>query len=67
MAVDHRLSPEHAAAIEAMKSQLLIVFVKRLGGTIDIPVSEVDDTAGDLLAFAVDLDKKIFHFEVVKK
>jgi hypothetical protein len=60
-------SLEHAAAIEAMKSQLLIVFVRRLGGRIDIPISEVDATGNYALAFSADLENKIFHFEVVKK
>jgi hypothetical protein len=63
-------SPEHAAAMENFRDQLLIVFLKRLlkgsGKTrLRIPVAETDDTGGDLLAFAVrDGD---FIFEVRKK
>ena len=61
------LAPEHAALLDDFKDQLLIVFLKRLGGSIDIPVREVDDTGGDLFAFSVDPVKKEFHFEVRKK
>lgn len=56
----------HAAAIEAMAQQLLIVFLKRLGGSVSIPVAEVDDTGNDLFAFSVTPDR-VFHFEVRKK
>lgn len=58
-------APEHVAAIEAMKEQLLIVFVKRLGGKIVIPVAEIDDTGNDLFLFkVVGTD---FHFEIQQK
>lgn len=61
------LAPEHAALLDDLKDQLLIVFLKRLGGSINIPVKEVDDTGDDLFAFSVDPDKKEFHFELVRK
>jgi hypothetical protein len=61
------LAPEHAAALDDMKEQLLIVFLKRLGGSINIPVAEVDDTGGDLFALSVDPEKRVFHFEIRKK
>lgn len=60
-------APEHAAAIEDMLPQLLIVFLKRLGGNIDIPVAEIDDTGQDLFAFSVDPRTRIFHFEIQRK
>lgn len=60
-------APEHAAAIENMLPQLLIVFLKRLGGKLDIPVAEVDDTGQDLFAFSADPKTRTFHFEIVKK
>lgn len=50
MAAEH---PEAAAAIRRMNEQLLIVFVKRAGGTVTIPVAEVDDTGGDVLIMEV--------------
>lgn len=61
------LSYEHQQAIEAMKSQLLIVLVKRLGGTVSIPVSEIDDTGKNNLTLRVDLATRTYHFEVVDK
>jgi hypothetical protein len=61
------LAPEHAALLDDLKDQLLIVFLKRLGGSIKVPVAEVDDTGGDMLAFSVDPDTRIFHFEARKK
>lgn len=58
-------SPIHAAVLDDFKDQLLIVFLKRLGGTLDIAVAEVDDTSHDLLAFSV--SDGVFHFETRKK
>lgn len=46
-------SPDAAAAIRRMNEQLLIVFVKRAGGTVTIPVAEVDDTGSDVLIMEV--------------
>jgi hypothetical protein len=64
---NNRVSPEHHAAIEAMKDQLLIVLIKRLGGSADIPVAEIDNTGGDLLSFRLDVATRMFHFEVTQK
>lgn len=60
-------SPEHRAVIEAMKDQLIIVLLKRLGGTQDIGTAEIDDTSQDLLMMSLDPETRIFHFEVTKK
>lgn len=63
-------APEHAAVLDDFKDQLIIVCMKRLAdasGKVDIPVAEVDDTKSDLLAFRVDPDTRIFHFELRKK
>ena len=57
---------EHEEMIELIKSQLLIIFLKRLGGDLIIPVSEIDDTGGDLFSFKIDKDKN-FHFKITKK
>ena len=59
-------SPEHAEMLDDFKDQLLIVFLKRLGGKVSIPVAEVDDTGGDMLAFRID-ENRVFHFETRKK
>jgi hypothetical protein len=60
-------APEHAAVIDDMKDQLLIAFLKRLGGKIVMPVAEVDDTGNDLFAFRIDFETRNFHFELRKK
>ena len=59
-------APEHAAVLDDFKDQLLIVFLKRLGGKVSIPVAEIDDTGQDLFAFRID-ENKIFHFETKRK
>ena len=59
-------APLHAAVLDDFKDQLLIVFLKRLGGKIDIPVAETDETGNDLLAISVTPDR-VFHFELRKK
>ena len=56
-----------AQMLEVMKGQLLLVFVNRLGGRIEIPVSEVDATGGWLLNMAVDQDRGVFTFETRRK
>ena len=65
-------NPEHAAAIDTFKEQLLLVLIRRLGGDVHIPVAEVDDTAGFMLMLSITEDKdphagKSFHFQLKKK
>jgi hypothetical protein len=63
----------HADIIDDFKEQLLIVLLKRLvdaNGKIVIPVKEVDDTGGDLVAFSIkatSTGQQAFHFELRKK
>jgi hypothetical protein len=64
--IPHEVSVEHQKLIDRLKNQLLIVFLKRLGGEARIPLSEVDDTGQDLLAFKVD-ENGLFTFTLVKK
>ena len=59
------LSIEHQQMIEALKDQLLIVFLKRLGGKAKIPAKEIDKTSKDNLSFR--LDDGTFYFEVTRK
>lgn len=59
------LGPEHVALLDDLRDQLLIVFLKRLGGTVNIPVTEVDDTGNEVMAFSV-VDG-MFHFEIQRK
>jgi len=58
-------NPEHAKVIDDLKDQLLIVFMKRLGGDLKIPVAEVDDTAQDMMSMSI--NDGVFHFVVHKK
>ncbi len=46
-------SPDHRAFLEQVKNQLLIVLLNRLGGTVDLPVEEVDGTGRFTVALAV--------------
>jgi hypothetical protein len=64
---DARISREHAAAIKAMLNQLLIVLVNRLGGSVVIPVAEIDGTGEFLFSFKLDPDRREFTFQVDKK
>jgi len=62
------LAPEHAAILDDLKDQLLIVFLKRLkahGDDLRFSIAEVDQTGGDMLAFNVDDGN--FNFELRKK
>ena len=60
-------NPLHAAAMADMIEQLLIVLMNRLGGNVDVPVSEVDATGQYVMLMSIDFDKRIFHFETRKK
>lgn len=58
----------HARLLDDLKDQLLIVFLKALqarGHSLEFPVSEVDDTGQDMLAFRV--EGRTFYFELKKK
>jgi hypothetical protein len=59
------LSFEHQQAIQVMMPQLLIVLFNRLGGTVDIPVEEIDGTGKFNLA--ISHNDRVFHFEVQQK
>lgn len=59
------LAPEHTRLLDDLKDQLLIVFLKRLGRTVTVPVAEVDNTGGDVLSFSV--RDGAFHFTVGRK
>lgn len=58
-------APEHAAALDDFKDQLLIALVRRLGGTVSIPVAEVDSTGGVVMLMSV--RDGMFNFEVRMK
>ena len=43
----------HADVIDDFKDQLLIAFLRRLGGKVSIPVKEVDETGRFICSFNV--------------
>ena len=55
----------HADLIDDFKDQLLIAFIKRLGGKVDIPVKEVDETGRYIVSFFI--DDGTFHFLLSEK
>ena len=55
----------HAEVIDALKEQLLIVFLNRLGGQVSVPVAEVDATGSYTMSFNV-VDG-VFHFQIGRK
>jgi hypothetical protein len=62
----HEPSPEHTALFNMLKEQLLIVFLKRMGGAVEVPLEELNDTGQDLFLMRVDEDNS-FHFSLTKK
>lgn len=59
-------NPEVARAVEDMRDQLVIVLLKRLGGSIEVPVAELDDTDRDNLGMFFDQGRKVFTFEIIR-
>jgi hypothetical protein len=58
-------APLHAQVIDDFKDQLLIAFLRRLGGKVSIPVTEVDETGRYVLAFRI--EDRTFHFTLSEK
>ena len=58
-------SPEHAAMMDDLKDQLLLVFLRRLGGKVSIPVMEIDNTG--MLVMSFNIIDGVFNFELGKK
>lgn len=58
-------APLHAAVIDNFKDQLLIAFIRRLGGNVTIPVAEVDQTGSFVVSLRIDGGD--FVFELRKK
>ena len=57
------ISNSHSEMLDTFKRELLIVFLRRLGGKASIPVAEIDGTEGVALKFRID-ENKVFHFEL---
>lgn len=55
----------HADVIDDLKDQLLIVFLRRLGNKVTIPVQEVDDTGRFICSFNV--ENGAFNFVLTEK
>ncbi len=60
-------APIHAQVLDDLKDQLLIAFVRRLGGKVDMPVAEVDDTGRCVMLFSIDPATRVFTFELQEK
>ena len=58
-------APVHAEVLDDFKDQLLIAFLRRLGGKCTIPVKEIDATGGFTLSFSV--NDGAFRFVLGKK
>ena len=58
-------APEHAAVLDDFKDDLLVALIRRMGGSVRIPVAEVDDVGGLVLIMA--LRDGVFHFELGRK
>jgi hypothetical protein len=58
-------APLHAAVLDDFKDQLLIAFIRRLGGKISIPVKEVDETGSYVVSF--NIENGAFNFVMEKK
>lgn len=57
----------HADVLDDFKDQLLIVAMKRLkkhGDNLVFPLTEVDDTGQDMLAFKIDEAKNLVIWEL---
>lgn len=59
-ALQAAVDPTARALIEAMKGQLLIVLVNRLGGKVRVPVAEIDATGDAVLSVRVEGSDFIF-------
>lgn len=55
----------HADLIDALKDQLLIVFLNRMGGKLSVPVAEIDATGDYTMSFNV-VDG-VFNFQIGRK
>jgi len=55
----------HGEMAKMITPQLCIVLLKRLGGSVEVPVAELDDTGSDLMSLA--LRDGVFHFQLEKK
>lgn len=54
-------------ALARMRDQVLIVLVKRAGGKVTTPVSEIDSTGQDFMTMETDPEAGTLTFEVRKK
>lgn len=58
-------APEHAAALDDFKDQLIITLLSRLGSKVSIPVEEVD-ASGSYIVY-MSIVAGVFNFDVQKK
>lgn len=60
-----RAEAEHA--IDVFRDQLLVAMVKQRGGTLEIPITEIDDTSLDILWLDVDESRGVFTLKIQRK
>ena len=65
--VQRSADPHAKAAVKAMLGQLLIALVKRAGGSIEMPVAEIDATGDSILSMRLDQERASFFFETTRK
>lgn len=58
-------SPLHAQIMDDFKDQIILALIRRAGGKVSIPVSEVDSTGG--LVLFLSLDGGTFNLELRAK
>lgn len=61
------MSAELRMVFDAMKDQLIIVLVNRLGGDLEIPVDEIDGTGRFNMVMEIDHEARSFTFKVTEK
>lgn len=68
-ALKRTADPTANALIEAMLPQLLLVLIQRLGGSVRVPVDEIDATGGLVMRMAVEARGGVqsFRFIVERK
>lgn len=53
--------------IEAMKSPVLVALINRLGGTLTMPIDEINGTDAFTLVIGANAEARTFTFRVVRK
>jgi hypothetical protein len=60
-------NPELAIALNRMRNDLLIVFLNRIGGTLELHASEIDRAGSFVMTMEINPETRVFRFTTVKK